>query len=94
MINIHNMIRNVKKKCDVCKKTFGSQKSVRKHLKNCPPKRFSCDICHKSYSQKSDAISHQKKHASQPSLHKCSKCHQEFMTLKQLRIHSEQIHQN
>ena len=47
--------------CDVCKKTFGSQKSFRKHLKNCPPKRFSCDICHKSYSQKSDAISHQKK---------------------------------
>ena len=48
--------------CLVCKKTFKSEDSFKKHkISSCPPKRYNCTICTKSYARKGDLTKHKKK---------------------------------
>ena len=81
-----------KKHCDICGKTFGCEKTLKKHRKNCPPKRVSCDKCQKTYSRKSDMYNHRKTHTFCPSLHMCTICNVKFMTAKLLSDHMTDIH--
>ena len=81
-----------KYKCKTCKKTFLSDSTFKKHLRNCPPKRYPCEICQKDYSRKCHTDKHMKTHATVPKPFICHWCGCQCLTGKQLELHIEQKH--
>lgn len=76
-----------KRYCYVCKKTFHSEGTFRKHLRtNCPPRRYSCSKCSKTFARNSDCSAHQKGCPGQPK-QECLNCGVVFMTRQLLTNH-------
>ena len=76
-----NEIQSKKQKseCSICKKTFTSESSVRKHKKFVHDKittgKFhSCDKCEKKYSRKSELTKHNKVIHETNNIFKCQLC--------------------
>lgn len=81
-----------KKYCYVCKKLFGCLQKYKKHMHNCPPKRYSCTVCLKTYVRESDAEEHRRKHTGSFSTFTCSVCSCTLLTYTSLQLHMRQMH--
>jgi uncharacterized protein YlaI len=81
-----------KKKCFVCNKIFGNLTNYTKHLRNCPPKRYTCKNCSKTYSRSTDRNNHEKKHLLDPKKIVCGKCNCIFLMEHLLRQHEITCH--
>ena len=81
-----------KETCTICKKTFFSAQTFRKHFRNCPPKRYPCPLCAKTYSRQSDVEKHTRSHEAVREQNKCHVCGMIFLCVSGLRAHAEKYH--
>lgn len=82
----------VKQMCQVCKKIFWNSDNFRRHLRNCPPKKYLCNMCPKMYSRKSDRDLHEKSHGPVACKIVCQQCGCLCLTKQLLLLHNKQKH--
>ena len=80
-------------KCDICEKTFGSNKLLKRHLvtHQLDRQKFPCKFCDKTYKNKQGLTLHSRS-VHEEMKYKCQNCFKVFKSKPSLKIHFETKH--
>ncbi|XP_063392356.1 zinc finger protein 184-like [Cydia fagiglandana] len=82
--------------CDICKTSFGTNSSLKRHLKvsHSTSKPYTCETCHRSFASSTTRARHTARAHGDPSAfpHKCALCPRQYSALKELQRHIGKTH--
>ncbi|XP_061727920.1 zinc finger protein 37-like [Cydia pomonella] len=82
--------------CDICKTSFGTNSSLKRHLKvsHSTSKPYTCETCHRSFASSTTLSRHAARAHGDASAfpHKCALCPRQYTALKELQKHIGKTH--
>ncbi|XP_063372194.1 zinc finger protein 184-like [Cydia amplana] len=82
--------------CDICKTSFGTNSSLKRHIKvsHSTSKPYTCETCHRSFASSTTRARHTARAHGDASAfpHKCTLCPRQYSALKELQRHIGKTH--